>query len=208
MNKSKLSGREALLLVFLVVLLIGVVYYMGFYKPLQAELSSISVQCADTDNQIMVANAKLGSMSKMQQELDEVFARPAEEITEIAPYDNKEIVLTQLNGILARTQEYSLSFSDPEINEDGTVRRNVSMEFHCADYEDAKSVIRDLTECPWRCVVNNLTITAEDNIMGHIVEETEPAEGEEEAETQPEHEFSGVTVSATITFFESTKLAK
>ena len=44
MNKSKLSGREAVRLVVMVVLLIGVVYYMGFYKPLQAELSSISVQ--------------------------------------------------------------------------------------------------------------------------------------------------------------------
>lgn len=205
MNKSKLSGREAVLLVFLVVLLVGVVYYLGFYKPLQAELSSISVQCANTDDQIAIATAKLGSMSRMQQELDEVFARPAEEITEIAPFDNKEIVLTQLNGILARTQEYSLSFADPVISQDGSVRRNVTMNFHCSDYEAAKSVIRDLTECPWRCVVNNLTITAEDNIMGHIVEE--PEEGEEE-ETQPQPEFSGVTVSATITFFESTKLAK
>ena len=44
-----------------------------------------------------------------------------EEITEIAPYDNKEVVLNQLYGILGRTQDYSLSFTDPDVQEDGTV---------------------------------------------------------------------------------------
>ena len=185
MKKNKLTARESLMLVFLVVLLIGVGYYMGFYTPLQNEMTSIATQSSEVDAQITTAMTKVKLMDEMQAELDEIFARPEEEITEIAPYDNKEVVLNQLYGILGRTQDYSLSFTDPEVQEDGTVRRNISMNFHCESYADAKEVIKDLTDSQWRCLVSNLAISCdEDNMM----------------------EF-GVTVTATITFFEHTGLA-
>lgn len=185
MKKGKLSARESLMLVFLVVLVVGVVYYMGFYTPLQTELASIATQSSEMDTQITTAMAKVGKMDKMQAELDEIMARPKDEITEIAPYDNKEVVLNQLYGILGRTEDYSLSFTDPDVQKDGTVRRNISMNFHCESYTDAKEVIRDLTDSQWRCLVSNLAIACdEDNMMEY-----------------------GVTVTATITFFEHTGLA-
>lgn len=185
MKKPKLSAREMVMLAFLVVLLIGVGYYMGFYTPLQQEMSSIASQSANVDTQITTAMTKVVKMDEMQAELDEIFARPADEITEIAPYDNKEVVLNQLYGILARTQDYSLNFTDPDVNADGTVRRNISMSFRCADYTAAKRVIKDLTDSQWRCLVSNLAITSE---AGNMLEDA-------------------VTVSATITFFEHTDLA-
>ena len=185
MKKNKLTARESLMLVFLVVLLIGVGYYMGFYTPLQNEMASIATQSAEIDSQITTSMAKVAKMDDMQAELDEIFARPASEITEIAPYDNKEVVLNQLYGILGRTQDYSLSFTDPDVQEDGTVRRNISMNFHCESYADAKEVIRDLTDSQWRCLVSNLSISCdEDDMMEY-----------------------GVTFTATITFFEHTGLA-
>ena len=94
------------------------------------------------------------------------------------------MVLNQLYGILGRTTDYSLSFTDPEVQEDGTVRRNISMSFHCDSYTDAKDVIGDLTDSQWRCLVSNLSITcSEGDMMAY-----------------------GVDVSATITFFEHTGL--
>ena len=185
MKKNKLTARESLMLVFLVVLLIGVGYYMGFYTPLQNEMASIATQSSEVDSQITTSMAKVAKMDDMQAELDEIFARPEDEITEIAPYDNKEVVLNQLYGILGRTQDYSLSFTDPDVQDDGTVRRNISMNFHCESYADAKEVIRDLTDSQWRCLVSNLAIACdEDDMMAY-----------------------GVTVTATITFFEHTGLA-
>lgn len=185
MKKSKLTARESIMLVLLVVLLIGVGYYMGFYTPLQNEMASIAAQSAECDTQITTAMAKVSKMDDMQAELDEIFARPADEITEIAPYDNKEVVLNQLYSILARTQDYSLSFTDPDVQEDGTVRRNISMSFRCDSYAAAKNVIKDLTDSQWRCLVSNLSIACEEGDMMKL----------------------GVTVTATITFFESTELA-
>lgn len=184
MKKSKLSARESAMLVFLLVLIIGVGYYMGFYTPLQKELASIAAQSNDIDTQITTSMAKVGKMNEMQEELDEILSRPANQLTEIAPYDNKEVVLNQLYGILGQTQDYSLNFTDPDVQSDGTVRRNISMTFHCADYEAAKAVISDLTSSHWRCLVSNLSITSDD---GNMLEQ-------------------GVTVTATITFFEHTGL--
>ena len=185
MKKSKLSPRESGMLVVLIVLLIGVGYYMGFYTPLQNEMASITAQSADCDTQINTALAKLGKMSDMQAELDEIFSRPKDEITEIAAYDNKEVVLNQLYGILGRTSDYSLSFTDPDVQENGTVRRNISMKFHCDSYEAAKEVIKDLTDSRWRCLVSNLAISCDDEDMMQY----------------------GVDVTATITFFEHTNLS-
>lgn len=183
-RKSRLSGREVFMVCLLAVLLVGVVYYMGFYTPLQQEMASIQSQTSSVDAQISAAANKIARMDVMQAELDEIFSRPKDEITEIAPYDNKEVVLNQLNGILQSSLEYSLSFAEPNIGSDGTVRRNVSMSFRCPDYDSAKRIISSLTKSQWRCMVSNLSISGGGDIM--------------DAE---------VSVSATITFFESTNLS-
>lgn len=182
-KSSKLSGREGFLVGLLVVLLIGVVYYMGFYKPLQEELTELNAQISEIEVQINGASSRISQMDAMQKELDEIFARPESQITEIAPYDNKEVVLNQLNGILQASLQYSLNFSEPSIGSDGTVRRNVSMNFSCPDYNSAKAIIRALTESHWRCLVSNLSLSGGGNIM----------DGE-------------VSVNATITFFERTNV--
>ena len=182
-KSSKLSGREIFMVVMLAALLIGVGYYMGFYTPLQEEISNINNQASSIDDQISSTASQIARMDVMQAELDALFADPNAVVSEIAPYDNKEVVLNQLNGILQASEQYSLNFAEPNIGGDGTVRRNVTMNFSCADYDSAKTIIKNLTESQWRCMVSNLSISGGGNIM----------EG-------------GVSVNATITFFESTNL--
>lgn len=182
-KSSKLSKREQFMVLILVVLLIGVGYYMGFYQPHQQALANIQSQTAEVETQISAASSSIARMNMMQQELDEIMARPKSEITEIAPFDNKEVVLNQLNSILQASLQYSLNFAEPSIEADGTVRRNVSMSFSCPDYSSAKAIIKALTESHWRCLVSNLSLSGGGNIM----------DGE-------------VSVNATITFFESTNV--
>ena len=184
MNKKRISPRDVLMITFLIVLIVGLVYYMGYYTPLQAELEDISAQAQAAETQFSTASARLSSMNSMQQELDAIHAMPANKITEIAPYDNKEMVLTLLNTILAETQ-YNLSFSDPSIQPDGTVRRNVGMSFSCESYDDAKEILDTLDRCRWRCLISNLSISS----AGDLLE-------------------GPISVSATITFFESTNLVR
>lgn len=214
MKMSKISGKEIAMLILLAVLLIGVIYYMAFYRPLQAELAELAEQSVNLDEQINVVTAKAGKMKEMQKEIDEILKRPKSEITEIAPFDNKEVVFNMLNGILGRTINYSLSFADPDIQSNGTVRRNVSMQFNCETYEEAKAVIDDLTKSNWRCLVRNCAINAAAGLSkGEDEDDEGPKLVREEDDDEEEYESSdmlhnSVSVTATITFFESTKLSK
>lgn len=182
MKKSKLSTRDTILLVLLVIILIGAWYYMGFYTPLQEELNNLQGQVTSLDAQLLAASNKYKAMASMKAELEEILSRPENEITEIAPYDNKDVVFNELNGILYGT-DYSLNFSDPQIQADGTVRRVVSMTFRCSNYKTAKNIITALAQNRWRCLVGNLAIDSGGDLM-----------------------TDEVSVSVTITFFESTKL--
>lgn len=213
---NKMTSRDRFLLIFLAVLLIGVCYYMFFFKPLQAELDSVANQCTETDQAIQVSMAKAKTMKTMQDELDEIFSRPADQITEIAPYDNAKVVMSQLNGILSATSNYDLKFHDPKIEDDGTVRRTVSMTFDCENYQNARLMIEALSASHWRCLINGISIKAQEEQYIPAAEE-EVAEGTAEApveapvvEAAPvENEVmrGAVSVTATITFFESTKIS-
>lgn len=183
MKKAKISTREILMLILLTVLVVGASYYMGFYTPLQQELNNLAEEAASIDSLITISSSQVSAMNTMQSELDEIFARPEEEITEIAPYDNKEVVFNQLNGILQLSDNYNLSFADPTVQEDGTVRRNVSMSFSCPDYASAKSILEALNDSHWRCLISNLSVSGGGNVMDGPVQ-----------------------ISASITFFESTNL--
>lgn len=184
MKKSKLSGKDGILLLFLGILLIGVIYYLTFYSPLQKELTDLSNQSVDVNSQIEIASAKVASMNSMQAEVDEILSRPADQITEIAPYDNAKVVMTELNSILSRSLEYKLTFSDPRMEGNGTVRRAVSLSFTSDSYATAKDIISDLAGSHWRCLITNLSVNSNGNVSD-----------------------GAVSVTASITFFESTNLS-
>lgn len=188
---KKLSGRDAVLLVILVVLVVGSCWYMFFYTPLQSEIQDIQAQSAQVDTEISVAAVRVSRMQAMQDEIDEILARPEDEITEIAPYDNATVIIAQLNGILSASQEYNLSFRDVSINDDGTVRRPIAMTFRCPNYQSARKIIAALNGSKWRCIVNSVSVTAASNADGvaNVMD-------------------GGVEVSAQVTFFESKNLSK
>ena len=156
---------------------------MWFLTPLKAELSNISNQCADLDMQISGSQAKIASMDQMQAELDEILAQPKDKITEIAPYDNAKVVMNQLNAILSQGLDYKLSFTDPQFDENGLVRRRAQLGFTSSSYENAKTIITQLATNQWRCVISDISVSGEDSI----------ASGQ-------------ISVQAVITFYENTNL--
>lgn len=190
MANTRISPRDTILIAVLVIILVGVLYYMLFYSPLQNELDQLALQSSELDTTIAVTAQKVGSMDAMQAELDEIFSRPASEITEIAPYDNAKTMMNFLNGILSRGNEYELSTPDPNITEDGMVRRTVNLSFTCDDYATAKSMLKDLSSWNYRCLLKDVVISAK----------SESEEGGGIAN-------GVVTVTATMTFFESQKIA-
>lgn len=195
---NRITRRDMVMLMVLALLLIGVLYYMLFYTPLQDEMTSIATQAAEVDDQTNLAMTKVQKMKLMQEELDAILSQPKDKITEIAPYDNAKVVMSQLNNILSVTENYNLSFKDPAVNDDGTVRREVSMKFECGNYYSAKKIIQDLSSSRWRCLINSFSINAMEGTT---------ADADGTAVYQAADAMSGpVSVDATITFFESTQI--
>lgn len=184
MKKGRLTLREYILVSILLILLLGVCYYMFYYTPLQNDLQSIRTETSEIQSEIEVATAQYASMSKMQAELDEIFSNGKDKVTEIAPYDNAKVVMSELNGILSQSLNYKLSFADPIIEADGTVRRTVGMSFSCNGYDSAKRIINNLCSSRWRCLMKNISVNGDKNIVDNQV-----------------------TCNATIVFFESKNLS-
>jgi len=222
MKTVKMTRKDTILVVILALLVIGVVYYLAYYKPLVEDLESVDLKASQLDEEMAAGASKIGTMNTMQAELDEIFKRPEDEITEIAPYDNAKTVMNFLNGVLSQSTEYKLSFADPQIEESGTVRRNVTLSFSCVDYEAAKAILKNLASWNYRCLLGSVTISGINGGINTVPEEVDPdqttepdteptSENETESETGNESEApeavpANLSVTATMTFFESTNI--
>lgn len=183
MNKRKITGREITMIVIMVLIIVTTVYYLFFYFPHNANMYNTRNEINLVDTDISKALIMTKKKKDMQKELEEILKQPQDQITEIARYDNKKQVLNMLYGILSKTKDYSLSFQDPEVEENGTVRRHINMGFTADNYEGAKEVLKELAASKWRCIISNLSINGDPDMMQDVV-----------------------TVSVDITFFEKAEI--
>lgn len=179
MNKPYLSRREWLIAGLLLLIFLAAVYHMAFRMPLQKELAAIEAQTLALDARLEEAVAQVAQMEKMRSHLQQI----PSQTSQIAPFDNKEAVLQQLNRILSASEEYRLTFMEASPGSDGLVRRSVVMDFTCGDFSLAQDIIGQLSSGPWRCLVGNLALRGTPDVMS-----------------------GAVTVSATVVYFESTLL--
>lgn len=166
---------------FLILLALTALWYFGFRLPLHREMAEITAQSAVLETQIADRAGKAAAMNAMEAAL--ASADPM--APQVAPYDNLEGVLDQLNTALKTAGEYSLRFSDPAIGKDGTVRRSVVMQFSCDSFAAAEGILQKLTDGPWLCRISGLTLRASNGLAA-----------------------GPITASATVTFYESQKLEK
>jgi Tfp pilus assembly protein PilO len=182
MNKKiTLSKRETVLLLILVVLLLGFGYFKLIHQPVANGIKEAQERQSTAETQLLIEAGKLSQMKKMEQELDELITAEGEDAFELPRYDNMRHVMIQLNTILSASQEYSLTFGELRFGEHGLVSRPIQMEFTADNYEVARMIIEQLHNCPFRCRVSDINISAE---------------GKESIS------YDCVNVSLTVTFFE------
>ena len=177
-----LSLRRILPLCLAAVAILAGLWYWGFHLPLEADLARIQAQSLQAEDDLSAAAARLCQMEAMEQALLDVAsandARP-----QVAPFDNKQAVLQELNRVLRSSLDYSLQFHDPTIAQDGTVRRVVVMQIHCRDLDHAQTILSQLESSPFLCLIQNLSLTGSGNILDGPVQ-----------------------LQTTVTYLESTKL--
>lgn len=154
MKKPKLTARETVMLVVLLILLIGAGYYMGFLTPLKNEIASINSETETLQVQIDSQQEKLNQLNAMKIKLQEIEALPEDEITEMPPYDNVVPILADLDSYLREySTQYNLNHSDPEPSDDGTYRRVIGLSVTCANLSDAYDIMEEISSGRWRCQI-------------------------------------------------------
>ena len=148
-----LTRAEKVLIAFLSVLLIGLCYYQFIYRPLTRELERCTDQRGVLTTELAQVQSRLSQLQKMRSELDELGRIGY--ISRMPSYNSIEEETTFLNDILAATRQYSISFSNPTRNGD-QVRRNVSLRFTANGYDTARSVLANLTQNDFRCLLGDL----------------------------------------------------
>lgn len=174
--KRQLSARELILLGMLLVLALVGGYIMLFYMPMTSELERLEQEQVSCEEQLQVAQIQLEDKQRMERELEEIFAADPEPLS-IAPYDNLQPVMFELNGVLESTPEYSLSFGTVD-TEEPIVRRRIQLTYTSGSYESAKQVLQRLHDSAYRCMLDDVSIS-----IG-------------------ERDEGGVSVNASLVFFE------
>lgn len=158
--RRKLTARETFLLGVLLVLGVVSAYITLFYNPTKADIESMNQQYLDNQDLLTAAAQKLEDKRQMQRELDELFSQPAPPLS-IAPFNNLQPLMFELNGILADTQEYDLNFGTVD-TENTIVERHIALRFITPDYASAYGVLDRLHQSSYRCMLDGLSVVVND----------------------------------------------
>ncbi len=181
------TRREQVLLVILALVSLFAVYFLVVHLPVTEALERAQAEKEAISTNMMVLEAKQKRMDQMQKELDAILAQP--NVAEIPDYDNLQQVIDFLDTVLSTTGEYSLSFRGLQRAEDtGILRREIQMTFVSASYYEARDVLEQLQNCPFRCQLSAMGIT----LASGQAPDTALTDG-------------AVQVSLTVTFFENAR---
>ncbi len=157
--KHRFSRREkALALVLIVALLVGL-YFFAVHFPVTRGISQAEQDTEEVDARLTEAQAKMAEYTQMQQELEEILAQPADQITIMPPYNNIETLMQRLDVIFAGTNA-QFSFGQAQITE-GVAARSISFQCTAASYQEARRLLRDLTGMGYRCLINSFSFNPE-----------------------------------------------
>ena len=157
MMDREFTPREKGMLLVLALLLLTLGYMKLFYAPVQQAVTENQQRQTELQDQAL-------KMQTMEKELEELKTGGAVPDAQVPDYNNAKRVMVELNAILARAREYSLSFDDVSLDEDsGLVRRPVELTFQTADYAAAREIINDLYHCRYRCSIQDVTISADED---------------------------------------------
>lgn len=160
------SRREKALLLVLAIILLIVVWFVFVFQRTTNEINRLDSEISVVDTNTTVASAQVGRMHAMQATIDKykesgVAARP------VPAFDNMTPLMTELNGIMAGTTTYTLSFDDLDTETSQEyVLRGVTADFGCNSVAEAESVVAALARGSFPCSIDSVSIN--DSTAGRV----------------------------------------
>lgn len=151
----KFSKREKVLLVVLIVIALGVLWYFAVYSPCQSNLRRAQSKQSSVQADIDTATIKKTKMTKMQDEIAKT--QQTASSSELPAYDNVVNLTNELNSVLSAANTYSLKFNNVETS-GSIVRRKVTLDYTASTYDQAKSILSQLSNGKYRCLLGDMSI--------------------------------------------------
>lgn len=178
MLKHKFSLRETILLCIAAILALGIFYYEAIEKNYQKALHQYDTTNIQSEMDLLdVKEAKMRSMESYIEEHSDANQG------EVAIYNNLANEIDALANILQPTaSNVSIQWAEPYLT-DTIVRRNADITCTVPSYVIAESVIDQIVNLQYKCIISSLSISSSD--------------------TMSVDTSTGVSVSMTVTFFET-----
>lgn len=178
MLKHKFSLRETILLCIAAVLALGIFYYEAIEKNYQKALHQYDTTNMQSEMDLLdVKEAKMRSMESYIEEHSDANQG------EVAIYNNLANEIDALANIFQPTaSNVSIQWAEPYLT-DTIVRRNADITCTVPSYVIAESVIDQIVNLQYKCIISSLSISSSD--------------------TMSVDTSTGVSVSMTVTFFET-----
>lgn len=178
MLKHKFSLRETILVCIAAILALGIFYYEAIEKNYQKALHQYDTTNMQSEMDLLdVEEAKMRSMESYIEEHSDANQG------EVAVYNNLANEIDALANILQPTaSNVSIQWAEPYLT-DTIVRRNADITCTVPSYGIAESVIDQIVNLQYKCIISSLSISGSDAMSVNTSE--------------------SVSVSMTVTFFET-----
>lgn len=188
--KKGISNRDKALLLVVALLAVGAVYYFLVFRPTTDQIESLRAQQEQVQLEVDTLNTKLQLLAKMNNELPGL----RESNMPVAAYDNLKPVMAALNNIMSPSQQFDISFDTSSAEGGSIIRRQITINFLCSTYRQARDIVTNLHNVPYRCQISMVSYSSEQAGGGVM--------GEKEGDINRDP----VRGSVLITFFENVQV--
>lgn len=182
MLKHKLSNRELVLLLIVIILGLGLFYYSFILKSYNEAL--VKYDTANMETELSIYEAKYQKYEQMKTYVSE---HHDDYVGSVVTYDNLVNLLANFaNDLDNKVSNISITMDDP-LQSDTIVRRMVTVSFAAKSNEIVKDFISSILNSDYRVIINKVQVSKSNNNLVNS---------------------NRIEASYTLTFFETTKDAK
>lgn len=199
------SQREKIMIALLAVVLIAVLWYKFIFEGVQSQLSSLDVEIANAQDELVISNYKVANIKQIEGRLER-YRNSGASMKVMPTYDNIRPLSASLNATLQAATTYTLRFDEigsgskdssggegAAATSNDAVQRGVTLSFDCDSYATVRTILSALVEGEFPCTIDSLSIT--DNTVRNGTR-TSASTG------------SAVSATAHLTFYEKLSAAQ
>ncbi|WP_026664549.1 type II secretion system protein GspM [Butyrivibrio sp. FC2001] len=154
LNKE-LTGTEKILLVILGIVIIGALYYLLIFTPIENGIEAARSEQQALETELSVTKARLEKIERMQAD---VSSEDKSGISYMPSYNAGKEEIDFLHTLLGKATDYSVKFTNISREED-LIRRDFAMSYTAGSLAQAEKILKELEDSELRCLVGDMSIS-------------------------------------------------